>query len=168
MKPTPALLMATTFATLICTVGLAWAQRAPSHTQGELGMQEATGSFAIQMTPAPGHGDDDIGRFGFTKTFAGHFEGKSVGQMLAIGSAASVSGAYVAVEWLSGRLDGREGRFALQHTGSKDASGMHMDITVVPDSGTGALTGIKGRFEIVIEQGQHHYRFHYTLPPAQP
>ena len=39
-------------------------------------------------------------------------------------------------------------------------------ITVVPDSGTGHLTGISGKPIIQIDQGKHSYDFEYTLPDA--
>jgi hypothetical protein len=42
----------------------------------------------------------------------------------------------------------------------------HLTISVVPDSGTGQLTGIAGRMEIVIADGNHSYDFEYTLAPA--
>jgi hypothetical protein len=41
-----------------------------------------------------------------------------------------------------------------------------MDITVVPDTGTGQLTGISGSMTIRIEAGKHFYDFEYTLEPT--
>ncbi|MGC4053172.1 MAG: DUF3224 domain-containing protein [Paludibaculum sp.] len=36
---------------------------------------------------------------------------------------------------------------------------------VVPDSGTGELTGLKGKMAVRIEpDGKHFYDFEYTLP----
>jgi Protein of unknown function (DUF3224) len=35
---------------------------------------------------------------------------------------------------------------------------------VVPDSGTGNLTGIAGTFTVNIVDGKHFYEFDYTLP----
>jgi hypothetical protein len=37
-------------------------------------------------------------------------------------------------------------------------------ITVVPDSGTGALAGLAGTMVITIADGKHFYDFSYTLP----
>jgi hypothetical protein len=37
-----------------------------------------------------------------------------------------------------------------------------LDISVVPDSGTGELAGIVGRFAIDIVDGKHFYDFDYT------
>jgi hypothetical protein len=40
-------------------------------------------------------------------------------------------------------------------------------VTVVPDSGTGELTGIAGRMTIDIVDGKHFYTLEYALePPA--
>ena len=41
-----------------------------------------------------------------------------------------------------------------------------LTITVVPASGTGALTGLSGRMEIRIEDGAHSYVFEYSLPES--
>ena len=42
-----------------------------------------------------------------------------------------------------------------------------LQITVVPDSGTGQLVGLAGTLNIVIADGKHSYDFEYTLPEAQ-
>jgi hypothetical protein len=39
-----------------------------------------------------------------------------------------------------------------------------LSITVVPDSGTGQLLGLAGKFNITIADGKHSYDFEYTLP----
>jgi hypothetical protein len=39
-----------------------------------------------------------------------------------------------------------------------------LSVTVVPDSGTGQLTGITGTFSIKIDAGKHSYDFEYALP----
>jgi hypothetical protein len=39
-----------------------------------------------------------------------------------------------------------------------------LSVTVVPDSGTGQLTGLTGRMAIKIDGGVHSYEFDYTLP----
>ena len=36
-------------------------------------------------------------------------------------------------------------------------------LEVVPDSGTGELTGLIGSMQIEIKDGQHFYRFEYRL-----
>ena len=37
-------------------------------------------------------------------------------------------------------------------------------VNVVPDSGTGELTGIAGRMQIIIEGKEHRYEIEYSLP----
>ena len=39
-----------------------------------------------------------------------------------------------------------------------------MDITVVPDSGTGELAGLSGTMAIIINKSDHSYEFTYSLP----
>ena len=38
-----------------------------------------------------------------------------------------------------------------------------LSITVVPDSGSGQLTGLSGKMTIKIVDGKHYYEFDYTL-----
>ena len=74
------------------------------------------------------------------------------------------SAGYVALEQVTGTLHGRTGTFYLQHSGTMDRGAPTLSVTVVPDSGTGALTGLTGRMNIIIEAGAHPYEFDYTLP----
>ena len=39
-----------------------------------------------------------------------------------------------------------------------------LSITVVPDSGVGALAGLSGVFKLRIADGTHFYEFDYALP----
>ena len=61
------------------------------------------------------------------------------------------------------RLNGRSGSFALQHTGTMTRGAPQLSVTVVPDSGTGELTGLTGRMTIKIEDGKHSYDFEYKI-----
>ena len=72
------------------------------------------------------------------------------------------SAAYSAVERLTGTLHGKKGSFALQHTGIMDRGRPWLTITVVPDSGTAALTGLIGQMDIIIEGKAHKYVFEYS------
>jgi hypothetical protein len=73
------------------------------------------------------------------------------------------SAAYSAIERVSGALAGHTGTFVLQHTGIMSRGAQSLVITVVPDSGTEALTGLTGTMQIIIEGKQHSYLFEYTL-----
>lgn len=129
----------------------------------------ARGTFEVKLSPqAPdeGHAESGISRMLLDKQFHGDLEATSQGQMLAAGSPAS-SGGYVAIERVNGTLQGRAGSFALQHSGTMTRGTPLLNITVVPDSGTGQLAGLAGRMEIQIAGGAHSYDFQYTLDEAR-
>ena len=83
--------------------------------------------------------------------------------MLTGGTAIKNSAAYVAIEQVSGSLKGRKGTFILQHTGIMNRGEGSLVITVVPDSGTGALEGLAGTMVIKIDAGRHSYEMEYSL-----
>ena len=124
------------------------------------------GEFDVKMLPQaadPALGEA-IGRLGLDKRFHGTLDAVSKGQMLAFRTAVEGSAGYVAMEQVDGALDGRTGTFVLQHSGTMDRGAQHLDLTVVPDSATGALAGLTGRMQIEITGGKHHYVFEYSLP----
>lgn len=127
----------------------------------------ASGTFEVKVVPlAADPGDDSgISRMGLDKHFHGDLEGSSKGQMITTGIVKG-SGGYVAMERVTGTLKGRSGTFALQHTGSMTQGTPQLNITVVPDSGTGQLVGLAGTMTIKIDNGKHSYEFDYTLPTA--
>ena len=128
----------------------------------------ATGPFDVKVTPQDDKSDDPLlGRMTLDKQYHGDLEGTGKGQMLTAGSAQKGSGAYVAIEKVTGTLQGRTGTFVLQHTGIMTQNTPHLAITVVPDSGTGQLAGISGKMTIIIADGKHSYDFEYTLPNSQ-
>jgi hypothetical protein len=128
----------------------------------------ANGPFEVKVSPEPlsRHGElAGLGRLSLDKRFHGDLEAESHGEMLAYGDPKSGSAGYVAIEKVTGRLQGREGSFALQHSSTLEGGVPHQSIRVVPASGTGELEGIQG--EVVIDiapGGAHSYRFDYTLP----
>jgi hypothetical protein len=96
----------------------------------------------------------------------GDLEATSKGQMLTAGTPAKGSAGYVAIERVSGTLHGRTGTFILQHSGTMTRGALQLSITVVPDSGTGQLTGLTGKMDIQITDGKHSYDVAYTLPDS--
>jgi hypothetical protein len=109
-----------------------------------------------------------IGRFGLDKQFHGALEATSKGEMLGAGNPATGTAGYVALEEVSGTLNGRSGSFALQHFGTMEENKFDLVVKVVPGSGTGDLTGISGTMTIKIVSGKHSYQFEYSLPtPAK-
>jgi hypothetical protein len=129
-------------------------------------MKTATGTFEVKITPKqPADGEESsVGRMTIDKQFHGELEGTSKGQMLAHRTATKGSAGYVAMERVTGTLDGRNGSFVLQHDGTMDRGTPSLTVKVVPDSGTDGLTGLAGTLEIVIEGEQHGYVLTYSLP----
>ena len=127
----------------------------------------AAGTFEVKLTPQPADpavAGAEISRFLLEKQFHGGLEATSQGQMLAFGGAQKGSGGYVAIERVTGTLDGRTGSFALQHSGRMQPGATQLSIAVIPGSGTGQLAGLAGSMNIVIEAGKHSYTFDFTLP----
>jgi Protein of unknown function (DUF3224) len=127
-------------------------------------MTRATGPFEVKIVPLPdGATDPSLGRMSIDKQFDGALEATSKGQMLTGMTEVKGSAGYVAIEKVSGKLDGREGTFILQHSATMKRGAPHLMITVIPDSGTGELAGLAGTMNIIIADGKHSYDFEYTL-----
>lgn len=126
--------------------------------------KRAAGTFEVKVLPLPADDTVDTGGFGrlsIDKQFTGALTGTSKGQMVAGMTAVEGSGAYVALERVTGTLNGRNGSFILQHSGTMSGGKQELRITVVPDSGTGELAGLSGTMKIIIEGGKHSYEFEY-------
>jgi hypothetical protein len=131
--------------------------------------KRASGTFDVNLAPlVAAHAGDDapLTRMSIDKTFHGDLEGTSRGEMLSVMTAVKGSAGYVAMEKVTGSLHGREGAFTFQHSATMNRGAPQLSVTVVPDSGTGALTGITGSLQIVIENKQHSYVFDYALDGA--
>jgi hypothetical protein len=97
------------------------------------------------------------------KRFDGALTGTSVTRLL---TARNEDGAgYVASERVTGRLDGRTGTFVLQHAAVGDASEQHQYGHVVPGSGTGELTGLRGTCVYAHDDAGARVTLTYTLAP---
>ena len=130
----------------------------------------ASGTFEVKLTPQkpdnPEAEGANLGRMSIAKQFSGDLEAASQGEMLAAGTDVKGSAGYVALERVRGTLQGRDGTFVLQHSGTMTRGVPQLSVSVVPDSGTGALTGIVGAMTIRIADRDHFYEFEYTLPDA--
>ena len=128
---------------------------------------KATGTFDVKITPqasdlAPE--GPNLGRMSLDKQFQGDLVASAKGEMItAAGTAVKESAAYSAVERITGTLHGKQGSFALQHTGIMNRGTPTLTVTVVPDSGTAALAGLTGKMDIIIEGKLHKYVFDYEI-----
>lgn len=129
--------------------------------------QQVKGPFDVKRTAMEtidAGGGATFGRVRFEKRFHGELDATSVVEMLSAGDPASGSAGYVAVERLAGTLQGRRGAFMMQHNGVMDRGQASLTLTVVPDTGTDELTGLRGRMQIdIAEGGAHFYTFDFTL-----
>ena len=104
------------------------------------------------------------GRMSIDKQFRGDLDAISKGEMLMAGTAVKGSAGYVAIEQVTGTLQGRSGTFILQHNGLMTRGAGELSVVVVPDSGTGELAGLTGKMAIEIAaDGTHSFDFEYTL-----
>jgi len=133
--------------------------------------QRAAGAFDVKVTPQKPDTQiaraANLGRLTIDKRFHGDLEGISKGEMLAIQTDTPGSAGYVAMERVTGKLQGRHGSFVLQHSGTMTRGTPQLSVTVVPDSGTGQLEGLEGMMSIKIDEGKHSYEFEYTLPETR-
>lgn len=128
---------------------------------------QASGRFDVKLSPQDQDDTSEksfLGRMSIDKEFHGDLEATSSGQMLGVQTSTPGSAGYVAMELVSGALQGRSGTFVLQHSSTMARGVPRQSVTVVPDSATGQLQGLAGEMTIEVSDGEHHYHFAYTLP----
>ncbi len=129
-------------------------------------MSHAVGTFEVKMRPealSEVAAATGLGRMSMDKVYAGQLDGISHGEFLSVMGKVKASAGYVAMEQVSGTLDGRSGTFALMHRGVMTRGVPELQVMVVPDSGTGELGGLSGTMRIDIVDGKHFYEFAYSL-----
>ena len=156
------------FALILFALAAIMPAAAPAPTSTEPATMHATGRFDVKVTPQtpdnPQALASGLGRLSLDKQFHGDLDATSQGEMLAVGDG-TTSGAYVALEKVSGKLHGRSGTFVLVHRALMvDGTPQEWTVVVVPGSGTGELAGLAGAMTITIAGGRHSYDLGYTLP----
>ncbi len=133
--------------------------------KGEI--MKVSGKFDANLNPLDFYAQGEIGinfgRMSIDKTFHGELDATSKGEMLSAMTSVEGSAGYVAIEQVTGSLSDKKGSFVLQHFGTMDKGKDHLILEVVPDSGSDELSGLVGKMEIKIEEGQHYYEFEYDL-----
>lgn len=98
--------------------------------------------------------------------FSGGIEATGTVCAYTIAYLTATTGSYSGMELLTGSLDGREGGFALAEHGTFHEDGTtHCSFEVVPGSGTGGLTGLRGTGTFLARHGEPSvpYTFEYDL-----
>ena len=130
-------------------------------------MPTAKGPFQVKRAPLPVAFDaTGLGRHSLDKVYSGDLEGTSLGEMVSAAGIVQGSAGYVAMERVTGTLEGRAGTFVLQHSATMNRGTPNLVLIVVPDTGTDELEGLSGSMRIIIENGQHRYEFDYELSPT--
>jgi hypothetical protein len=100
------------------------------------------------------------------KSFTGALDATSEAELLTM-QASDGEATYVAMERITGALLGKHGSFAIAHSGTVENHEPIAElamVVIVPSSGTGELTGIRGTGAFRIdEDGTHHLTLHYEL-----
>jgi len=129
-------------------------------------MKEVRGPLKVKGTPL----DNDailtqIGamRMTFEKSFEGALDATGVVSMMGLMNQEKKAGSYVALEKITGSLEGRKGSFCLSHSSWTNNGVSNQSILVVPHSGTEQLEGLKGSMVIDIKDGTHSYIFSYEF-----
>lgn len=124
----------------------------------------AHGTFDVEFPTTGSELDGTVQRLEFAKTFHGDLNAAGRGILLSGGDPQAGSAGYVAIETITGQLDGLAGEFAMQQFGTMHNGARTLHYEVVPGSGTGELEGITGLLHLTIEDdGTHRYELDYTL-----
>lgn len=128
---------------------------------------KATGEFEVNLQPldsyAAGSEGISLGRMSIDKTFHGDLEANSQGEMLSAMTSTEGSAGYVAIEQVTGALQGKRGTFVLQHFGVMSQEESRLILEVVPNSGTGELANLMGTMSIERDGDEHLYTFDYSF-----
>jgi hypothetical protein len=88
-----------------------------------------------------------------SETFSGDIEGEGIARFLQAGRKDG-SASFVGIERVTGSIAGRTGSFLLQDAGTLEGKRVNGDWFVVPGSGTGNLSGLRGEGGFTAELGQ--------------
>ncbi|MEV3987393.1 DUF3224 domain-containing protein [Streptomyces sp. NPDC049837] len=129
-----------------------------------------TGRFTFadwqERTLGTGGTSPKLAHASVTNSFTGGIEAPGTLCEYTIAYLTDKTGTFAGMELLAGRLDGREGAFVVEERGSFEADGtVHCAFEVVPGSGTGDLTGLRGTGRFTARHGEPSvpYTFDYEL-----
>ena len=120
-------------------------------------MSKAVGTFHVtinSLAPYNTSADAKLARMSIDKQFHGDIEATSQGEMLSAGTDITGSAGYVAIERVTGTLDGRSGGFVLQHNATMTRGVPYLNIVVVPDPVNGGASGTRRHHEHCHRQGK--------------
>lgn len=129
----------------------------------------AAGTFEIDSWEEKPYDEREgakLSRTRVTKTFRGEVEGESTAELLMAYGSEEGSAAYSGLERVVGSVHGLSGSFVLQHGATMAGGEGVSSLSVVPDSATGELRGLRGEARISVdENGGHTFELDYELEP---
>ncbi len=105
----------------------------------------------------------------FTTTYAGDIDGESTCALLIAyvdgdpSDPHSLRGPYTGYEQVRGTLAGRSGTFVLAATGEHSGGVARTEVQVVPESGTGQLSGLRGAGSYQADAMEYTLRLDYDI-----
>lgn len=128
-------------------------------------MQRANSSFVIDKKDAAVVDWDggNMGHNSFYKTFSGDITGTSLVKAIMLMSEAPGPAVYVGIERFNCTVLGKTGTFLMTHSAVMQGGVQSAQWTIVPGSGTGELTGIRGRGDIL---PKHDFVLEYEFAEA--
>jgi Protein of unknown function (DUF3224) len=128
--------------------------------------ERATASFDITTWDEQPYDERDgvkLSRTRVVKAFRGEIEGESTAELL-MALAGEDAAAYVGVERVTGRVNGRQGSFVYLHTATAAGGSQSASWPVMAGSGSGELAGISGQIRIDnLPDGGHVLTLDYEL-----
>lgn len=103
-----------------------------------------------------------LNRASVTQTYSGELEGKSTIEYLMTTFKNGYS-RFIGIEEVVGELEGRQGSFLLEHTGSHEDGVAKSSFKIIPNSGTGNLERIRGKgsYEATHEKSRFVLDYHF-------
>jgi hypothetical protein len=119
--------------------------------------EHATGKIDVETyEPAPFDAPADgpaLARIHVEENFSGDIDGHGVAEFLQT-TVGDDRASFVGVERVTGSIGGRSGTFVLQDAGTLEGTTVSGTWFVVPGSGTGELSGLRGEGGFTAELGQ--------------
>jgi hypothetical protein len=131
----------------------------PSHQHKDQAMSvRATATFeniSHEQLPYDETAEPTLARANLRRRFQGDLTGESSAELLVCESAPDCVG-YVGTDRFVGSLGGRSGSFVFQHGGVIEAGNLRPFGYIVPRSGRGELSGLRGEALISVTAGGEH------------
>lgn len=103
-----------------------------------------------------------LNRASVIQTYSGSLEAKSTIEYLMTTFADDTS-TFIGLEEILGELEGKSGSFLLEHNGTHKDGVAKSDFEIIPNSGTGELSGIqgKGSYEATHERAELSLEYYF-------